>query len=253
MKAIIVDDEPMARKALANILRNHFPEVNILSECKNVPEAVQAITLHQPDIVFLDIEMPEYDGFSLLKFFRPEHINFHIIFITAYNQYALQAFEASATDYLLKPLRIEHLERALKKISTSTNKNKQKYEVFLHNLITKNEKKIVLHNMDNIFVLNASDIIYLEADGSYTNIVSSSHPDILMSKKLSSFDYLESFAYFFRSHRSFLININKIKRIDKKNFIIEMKNDAAVYLAQERKNELLQRLHDLNERMDLKN
>ncbi|NJM94038.1 MAG: response regulator [Cytophagales bacterium] len=115
MKAIIVDDEPMARMALRSILKMHFPHVEVLAECKNVPEAVKQINDLRPQVVFLDIEMPEYTGFDLLNFFRPEHIDFEIIFVTAYNEYALRAFEISAVDYLLKPFDKNELEQALVK------------------------------------------------------------------------------------------------------------------------------------------
>ena len=240
MQTIIVDDEPMARMALKSILLTHFKQVEIVAECKNVLEAVQQIHIHRPQIVFLDVEMPEYNGFDLLKFFRPEHIDFEIIFVTAYNEYALQAFEISAVDYLLKPLRIEHLERALKKVKHQVEP--QKYEILKENLNPEAEKKNILHNADSVFVVNLNDIVFLEAQGSYTNFVTTSHKDILISKKIANYEYLEKMPQFFRSHRSYIINLSKIKRIDKKDYVIEMNNNSTVYLAQERKSNLLEKL-----------
>lgn len=240
MQAIIVDDEPMARMALKNILQTHFKEVEIVAECKDVLEAVEKINIYRPHIVFLDVEMPEYNGFDLLKFFRPEHIDFEIIFVTAYNEYALQAFEISAVDYLLKPLRIEHLERALKKVKAKPET--QKYEILKDNLNPEAEKKIILHNSESVFVINLSDIVFLEAQGSYTNFVTTSHKNIIISKKIANYEYLEKMPLFFRSHRSYIINLSKIKRIDKKDFAIEMHDGSTVYLAQERKNNLLEKL-----------
>ena len=243
MKTIIVDDEPMPRMALRNILREHFPHVTVVAECKNVPEAVKQIQALRPEVVFLDVEMPEYNGFDLLNFFRPEHIDFQIIFITAYSEYALQAFEISAVDYLLKPLRIEHLERALKKLKTNATPEAQKYEVLReHTSSPDADKKIVLQTSENIFIIKVADILYLEAEGSYTNFVIQNQQNILISKRLAEFEYLEQLPQFFRSHRSYLINTNKIRRVDKKDCVIEMENGAMVYLAQERKKNLLEKI-----------
>jgi two-component system LytT family response regulator len=240
MKAIIVDDEPMARMALRSILKMHFPQVEVLAECKNVPEAVKQINDLRPQVVFLDIEMPEYTGFDLLNFFRPEHIDFEIIFVTAYNEYALRAFEISAVDYLLKPLQVEQLERALKRLKVQPDT--RKYEVLKENINSAEDKKIVLQNTESAFVVQISDIVFLEAQGSYTNVVTHSHPDILISKKISHFDFLEQLPSFFRSHRSYLINLQHVKRINKKDFTIEMDNQRSAYLAQDRKNTLLEAL-----------
>lgn len=240
MKALIVDDEKMARAALRSILELHFPNVQVLAECQNVPEAVQQINTLRPDVIFLDIEMPEYDGFDLLKFFRPENIDFSIIFITAYSEYALQVFEISAVDYLLKPLRIEHLERALKKINPNTDA--AKYKLLQENMASDTDKKLVLQTADSAFIVHLNDIIYLEAEGSYTKFFTQTHKEILVSKKMAHYEFLEKMPQFFRSHRGFLVNLNKIKRVDKKNFTIEMLDGNEVYLAQDRKNELLQKI-----------
>lgn len=240
MRAIIVDDEEMARVALKSILEVHFPNVKVVASCQNVPEAVQEINSLCPDLVFLDIEMPEYDGFDLLKFFRPENIDFSIIFITAYSEYALQAFEISAVDYLLKPLRIEHLERALDKVSPKIDR--EKYKILQENLTSETEKKLVLQTSDNAYIVHIKDILYLEAEGSYTKFFTETHKEILVSKKLAQYEFLEKMPQFFRSHRSFIVNLNKIKRVDKKNFTIEMLGGKEVYLAQDRKNELLQKI-----------
>ena len=117
IRAIIVDDEPNARIALKGLLEENFPQVAVLSECKDVPDAVKTIHKLKPDLVFLDIEMPGYNGFELLDFFDDHNLHFKIIFVTAYSEYSLRAFEISAVDYILKPVRAEHIERALKKIN----------------------------------------------------------------------------------------------------------------------------------------
>src|SRR3989338_4013155 len=125
LKAILIDDEESARNVLSNLMARFCPEVNILQTCANVTEAIDAINTHQPDVVFLDIEMPNYSGFELVNFF--EKVNFEIVFVTAYDKYAIKAFEVSAVDYLLKPIEIDRLKQAVERLITKTNlKNSSK-------------------------------------------------------------------------------------------------------------------------------
>lgn len=242
--AILVDDEQMARNALRGMLEEQFPEVNILGECKNVPEAVIMIQKLKPTLVFLDVEMPEYNGFDLLDFFSEEQINFQIIFVTAYSEYSLKAFEISAVDYLLKPIRTEQLERALGKVK-ERQAHALPYKTLKENLKEEQEEnqKIILHTTESIFVIKLSEIYFLEAQGSYTKFVTESHKDLLISKKISDFSYLESLPNFFRTHRSYLVNLKRIKRIDKRESMLDMENGLSVYLAQDRKKSLLEKLN----------
>ena len=242
-KAIIVDDEPNARIALRGLLEENFSDVELLAECKDVPEAVKAIHKLKPDLVFLDIEMPGYSGFELLEFFDEKQINFKIIFVTAYSEHSLRAFETSAVDYILKPVRLEQIERALKKLSLSgkVNENRQ-YQVLRENFSSHSEKKIVLQTAETIFVVRMDDILYLQAEGSYTRFYTITHGVLTITKKLIDFEYLENSGPFFRTHRSFIVNLNHIKKVDKKEFLLIMNNDAEVYLAQDKKNLLLEKI-----------
>ncbi len=244
INAILVDDEQMARNALRGMLEEQFPEVNILGECKNVPEAVIMIQKLKPSVVFLDVEMPEYSGFDLLDFFSEEQIHFQIIFVTAYSEYSLKAFEISAVDYLLKPVRTEQLERALRKVKDNVAQTLN-YQTLKENLKEEKEEnqKIILHTTESIYVVKLTDIFYLEAQGSYTKFVTENHKDILISKKISDFSYLESLPNFFRTHRSYLVNIKRIMKIDKRESMLDMENGTSVYLAQDKKKSLLEKLH----------
>lgn len=246
INAILVDDEPMAISALKGLLEEQFEEVNIIGEADNVPDAVRMIQKLKPDVVFLDVEMPEYNGFDLLDFFQIEQLDFQIVFITAYSQYSLQAFEISATDYLLKPVRAEHLARAIQKIKKNTPQ-KMAYQVLKDNLHEEKEaeQKIILHTTESIFIVKLADIYYLEAQGSYTKFVTKSHQDLLISKKISDFSFLEESSVFFRSHRSYIVNIQKIIRIDKKESMLDMENQQSVYFAQDKKKALLERLSNM--------
>jgi two-component system LytT family response regulator len=243
IRAIIVDDEPNARRALRGLLEENFPQVEILAECKNVPEAVKCINKDKPNLVFLDIAMPGYSGFELLDFFDEQQLHFKIIFVTAYSEHSLRAFETSAVDYILKPVRLEHIARALKKVNISepVNENRQ-YKVLKDNFSNQPDKKIVLQTAETIFVVRMEDIIYLQAEGSYTKIFTTSHGVLTITKKLIDFEYLEESGPFFRTHRSYIVNLNHIKRVDKKDFILIMNNDAEVYLAQDKKNPLLEKI-----------
>ncbi len=243
IRAIIVDDEPNARRALRGLLEENFSQVEILADCKNVPEAVKSINKLKPDLVFLDIAMPGYSGFELLDFFDDQNINFKIIFVTAYSEHSLRAFETSAVDYILKPVRLEHIARALKKINIEEPANEgQQYKVLKDTFSNQPDKKIVLQTAETIFVVRMDDIIYLQAEGSYTRIYTTSHGVLTITKKLIDFEYLENNGPFFRTHRSYIVNLNHIKKVDKKEFILIMNNDAEVYLAQDKKNLLLEKI-----------
>lgn len=244
ISAIIVDDEPNARRALRGLLEENFSQVEIVGECKSVPEAVKAINKFRPDLVFLDIAMPGYSGFELLDFFDEQNLVFKIIFVTAYSEHSLRAFETSAVDYILKPVRLEHLARALKKVNiegTLASENRQ-YQVLKENFSNQLDKKIVLQTAETIFVVRMEDIIYMQAEGSYTRFFTTSHSVLTITKKLIDFEFLESSGPFFRTHRSYIVNLNHIKKVDKKEFILMMSNDAEVYLAQDKKNLLLEKI-----------
>jgi two-component system LytT family response regulator len=243
IRAIIVDDEPNARIALKGVLEENFPHVEILAECKDVPDAVKTIHKLKPDLVFLDIEMPGYNGFELLDFFDDHNLQFKIIFVTAYSDYSLRAFEISAVDYILKPVRAEHIERALKKINLEyITSQKEQIKVLKDNFTNQLDKKIVLQTAETIYVVKMDDIIYLQADGSYTRFYTTSHGVLTITKKLIDFEYLENCGPFFRTHRSYIVNLNFIKKVDKKEFVLIMHNDAEVYLAQDKKNGLLEKI-----------
>jgi len=243
IRAIIVDDEPNARVALRGLLEENFSQVTVLAECKSVPDAVKTINKIKPDLVFLDIEMPGYNGFELLDFFDDQTLCFKIVFVTAYSEYSLRAFEISAVDYILKPVRAEHIERALKKISVEPMAQEGiQYKTLRDNFNNQLDKKIVLQTAETIFVVKMDDIIYLQAEGSYTRFYTTTHGVLTITKKLIDFEYLEASGPFFRTHRSYIVNLNYIKKVDKKDFLLIMNNDAEVYLSQDKKNSLLEKI-----------
>lgn len=239
MKAIIVDDEKNARLALKGILEEHFPEVVLLDECKDVPEAVKSIRKHNPDVVFLDISMPGYSGLELFKFFDEHELHFKVVFVTAYQEFALNAFELSALDYILKPVKLEPLRRALQKIK---HQQQGSINVLQSHINAELPKKVALQTGDGLTFLLLDQIIYLKADGSYTHFLTSDGKKITVSKKIADFERLEHMGPFLRIHRSHMINLNRIQKIMKQDGgVVVMDNGDWLSISNEKKAVLMDR------------
>jgi len=207
MKVLIVDDESAARENAKLLLANQYPEVLLCGEAMDVKTAYEAILVHQPDLVLLDIDLPDGDAFDLLKKFS--QINFGIIFITAHEQYALQAIKFSALDYLLKPYTSGEFADAMRRAAQREQQNglQARFSTLLQNMQTRNEPvKMVLRTSESIHVVVVNDIIRLEADGNYTRFFLNSRNPILVSKNLKEYELLLENHGFFRSHQSHLVN-----------------------------------------------
>ncbi|MFN4233295.1 MAG: LytR/AlgR family response regulator transcription factor [Bacteroidia bacterium] len=236
IKAIIIDDEEGARITLSSLIKEYAPDVEIVSECSNVPEAVLAINKNNPDVVFLDIEMPEYSGFELLDFFK--EINFEIIFVTAYSQYAIKAFEVSAVDYILKPVEIDSLKSAIEKARQKRSQANimQRLELMKTTYKGEDVRKIALPMSDGLLFVDVNEIIFFEADRAYTHVFLKNGSKITVSKPMRTFEeILENRPFFFRPHRSHLINLNYIKRYNKGDSVITMDNNINIPISRERK------------------
>ncbi|MFN8116184.1 MAG: response regulator [Bacteroidia bacterium] len=246
IKAILIDDEERARNTLSSLLANYCPEINVLATCSNVPDGVLAINKHKPDVVFLDIEMPDYNGFELLGFFR--EIDFDIIFVTAYSEYAVKAFEISAVDYILKPIDIDQLKNSVEKLKQKKlhSQMQEQIELLKESYIGDDIRKIALSMSNGLTFVEVSDIILLEADGAYTTFYLKDSQKILVSKKLKFYeDILSNRSHFFRTHRSYFININYIKTYSRGENAILMDNDFLVTISRDRKQEFESLLKDL--------
>lgn len=233
----VIDDEPKARETIINILALGNFETKIVGEADSVQSAFELISLLSPDVVLLDINLPDGNGFDLLKKF--EKINFKIIFITAHGEYAIQAFKFSAVDYILKPIRAAELFAAIEKASESFNKEEtvQKISALLSNL--EKLKKIVLKTSESIHIVNVQQIIRCQADVNYTTFYLESGETLLVSKPLKEYDELLSRAGFFRTHQSHLVNLDHILRYDKKDGgYLYMDNKSLVPVSIRKKEEL---------------
>ena len=249
MKAVIIDDEEKARSLLKILLEENCPQIAELREAANLPEGVRVINEFQPDIVFLDIEMPGYSGIQLLDFFSPEQINFEIIFTTAYSEYAVKAFELNAVDYLLKPLRDEQIEQAVKKAIEQRGKSQvsQRLEELRNALNGSKVRKIGLPVSNGVLFIKFDDIVYLEADRMYTKVGTYSQGEILVSKPLKYFtDLLAGAGEFYKPHRSFLINLKFIKQyVSSDGGYIIMETDKTISVSKEKRDEFFELMQNL--------
>ncbi len=210
MKILIVDDELSAREQSKRLLAEFFPEINVCAEADSVSMAHEAILLHQPDVVLLDVDMPDGTAFDLLK--RLPKINFNIIFITAYEKYALQAIKFSALDYLLKPYSSGEFVEAIRKAQRKEEdvESNIKFSALLQNfqnqLQNQASSKIVLRTADSIHLVQIEDVIRLQADGAYTTFYVLDRKPIVVSKNLKEYDSLLEGNGFIRTHQSHMVN-----------------------------------------------
>ncbi|ACU64027.1 LytR/AlgR family response regulator transcription factor [Chitinophaga pinensis] len=220
IKAIIVDDEQHCIDALQTMLQKKCPEVTVLGGVNSVKEAKELITELQPDVVFLDVEMPHQNGFELLKMF--DKITFDVIFTTAYEQYALKAIKFNALDYLLKPFSVKELQDAIQKCiarrSSNTGNGQPEMttspiEVFLQNMKTLHQthKKIALPTINGLVFMPVQNIVRCESTGNYTRIFFTDKKNLMVSRPLKEFEELLTDVDFFRVHNSHLINLQQMQ------------------------------------------
>lgn len=239
--AIIIDDEAKGRLALREKLSAYCPQIKVLAEAVNGAEALMVIHEHQPQLIFLDIEMPEMNGFEMLNELAEK--NFHIIFTTAYDQYAIKAIKYAAFDYLLKPIDIEELKAAIEKIDArENNQTKKQVELLQQNMQhpKKQLNKLAIPTLEGLLFFDINDIIHLEANSNYTNIYLTSKTKITASKTLKEFEEMLPEDIFFRTHHSHLINLSYIKRYIKGDGgQIELQNGTYVDVSRRKKEEFL--------------
>ncbi len=237
IKSILVDDEESARDVLENLLKRFCPDVELAAKCANVEEAVEAIKQHQPELVFLDIEMPRYAGFEIVRFFK--EINFEIIFITAYDRYAVRAFEISAMDYLLKPIDIGRLKNAVEKVKKKLDAEQraQRLSLLSSTLESKQIRNIIVSDKSQQHVVSVDDIIAIEAQESYC-IIHTATKKLAASKNLKQFEtLLEALPQFIRTHKSWLINKNHLQHYTKSTYQINLSGDIIAKLSKFKKAE----------------
>lgn len=238
IRTLLVDDEESARNVLSNLLQRFCPDVEIIATCGDLETAVEAIKTHQPALVFLDIEMPNYAGYEIVHFF--DTINFDIVFVTAYDQYALRAFEISAVDYLLKPVDIERLQQTVARVKEGIDlKNAlERYALLEHALETNEVKSIIVSEKGYQEVVQLDEIIAIEAQESYSFIYTLNGKKFVASKNLKHFErILSENKTFIRVHKSWLVNLTFIVNYSKSELSINLKNNIVAKLSKYKKGE----------------
>ncbi len=247
IRCIIVDDEQAFLNTLDIMIQEH-EGFEIVGKARSVSEGVNLIESLQPDIVFLDIEMGDGTGFDVIK--QTESYDYVVIFVTAFDQYAVEAFRFSAIDYLLKPISSKNLSDALLKGKKSIQRNdlSSRFQLLLENFQTreKKQKKIVLKEMETHHVIQVDDIIWCAAEGSYTRIYIKDKRDIIVSKHLKEYESLLAPFGFVRVHRSHLVNLDKVLRYDKsEGGVLQMEDGLTVAVSVRRKEKLSELLRGL--------
>lgn len=241
MKVLLVDDEKNVREAFKGLLRLWCPEVEVVGEAASVVEAFDRIGKLEPELIFLDVEMGDGTGFDLLR--RLPKRNFDVIFVTAHQHYAIEAIRMSACDFLLKPVDPDELVQALERAKLEkTNHGDDPIDVMLQHA-SGIKDRIVLRDLENIFVVRIDEIIRCEADGRYTRFfIKGFDKPVMVSTNLKEYDQLLTPSGFVRVHHSHLINLNHLVRIDKVNMTIHLSNEQKVPVSVRKKEELMKRL-----------
>jgi two-component system, LytTR family, response regulator len=248
IKTLLIDDEPRGLTSLQKLLELNCAEVDVVACCNSAEEAKEKISQLHPQLVFLDIAMPGKTGFDLLKDIG--EINFEIIFVTAHNNYMVQAFHFSAVDYLLKPvddeLLAEAVKRAGKRIEEKTGGNP--VETFLHNIRNKSgsqKMKLCIPSLKGFQVVEIQDIIYCEASSNYTNFYFTNRPVICASKPIHEYEDLLNDSGLVRIHKSFLVNLEHIKEyIRGEGGSVKMSNGQEVEVSRRKKDLLMTKMKE---------
>lgn len=244
MKIVIIDDEVRAGSLLKYLIEEHYNSLESTFYADNLRAGVELIKKHNPHLVLLDIEMPDEKGLEIVNYFDDGEFDFELVFTTAYSEYAIQAFEINAFDYLLKPIRPEKLKDVLIKVENTKNKKQihERLSELKSALQSKSFNKIGLSVSDGIIFVSLEEIVHFAASGMYTEVFLKSGKKVLVSKPLKNFEYLtEINNTFYRPHRSFICNLQYLKQYVRRdgNYII-MENKCEIPISKHKREEFLQ-------------
>jgi two-component system LytT family response regulator len=242
IKAIIIDDEEGNIQNLHNLLSTYCPEVSILATAGSAKEGIEVIKKYEPDLVFLDIEMPRGTGFDMLD--NLPEIIFEVVFVTAYNQYAIKAIRFCALDYLLKPINVEELKASVGRVAQKLEQRREneRMRLFMQHMQHPGKpRKIALPMADEVQFVEIDQIIYCLGENNYTYFFLSNGKKLLVTKTLKEYEELLSEHGFLRVHRSYLINLSYVKAyVKKEGGYILMTNDAQISISQSKRKEILE-------------
>ncbi len=239
-KIVIIEDDGGAVKNALNILHEFYPDIQLAGTADSIESAVDLIQKTQPTIVIFDINLKNGTAFQVIE--QLPVINFQIIWTTAFEQYAVQAFRISAVDFLLKPYKISELVKSIQKAMEKINRAEyvKKLEALTHNFLQPEEKKITLHTSEALHIVNLHEIVYCKADDNYTIFVVDNTLPIMVSKPLKNYASLLKHDHFCRVHQSYLVNLKKIKQFNKgKNAHLTLQNEEKIPVSKGMRNEVM--------------
>lgn len=250
IKIVIIDDEKDAIKSIELIINEYCSNAEVIGTASSAAEGRTIIQSKNPDLVFLDIEMPRGNGFDMLEMI-PER-NFEVIFITAYNNFAIKAFKYSAVDYILKPIDIDEFIDAVDRVeqrlllsSDNSSTNQDKYNSLLENIQTNQPTKIMVPTSEGQIYIEIANIFRIEAEGSYSMIFLNDNNKMLISKNLKEFENMLSENNFYRPHNSHLINLEQVKKyVLKDGGYIEMTDETIVPISRRKKDSFIEKMHE---------
>ncbi len=213
LKAVLIDDELNSLQNLQFKIREYCPNIKVVAQTQNPEEGIRLIQQHKPDVIFLDIEMPRMSGFKMLE--QIPDVDFEVIFITAYNHYAINAIRISAFDYLVKPVAIEDLQQTTERLgSTNIKKTRERAELLKQNLANpkSQEDHIAIPTNDGLEFIQIKQIIRIESSSNYSRIVLQNNQHLLVTRQLKDFEELLQDYRFYRVHHSHLVNLNFIAK-----------------------------------------
>ena len=237
MRAILVDDEIDGVKTMKKMLHNFCENVNIVGEANSALEAIKLINKELPDVVFLDVEMPHGNGFDVLEATKDK--NYHTIFTTAYNHYALKALKSNAVDYLLKPIDIDELKEAVEKVCKKSSSDTKELNFNLLNTFNNDQiKKIAIPSKDGYYFVDVDEILYVKGEGSYVEI-HTKNKTYVSSKNLKHYGEIFENLDFYRANKSFIVNKSKISKYIRENGgMIVMQDQQKVLISRAKRVEL---------------
>ncbi len=256
LRAIVVDDEELGRGTLTNVLAEHCPDVHVVATAASAAEARTAILRHAPDVLFLDVELPNENGFDLLDSIHPDHRHFAVIFVTAHESYALRAIKASAMDYLLKPIDIDEVRAAVAKVAAAHSGPSAVREPYGAHVQTVLENirgagygvlRLALPTGTGLRLVSCADVVRCEGDNNYSTFITESGEHIVVCRTVREFEDILAESGFVRVHKSHLINLRHVKQYIRETQrdsggILLMGNGNRVEVSRRRKDELLSRL-----------
>jgi len=250
IRTVLIDDESRLLSSLQTMLKKNCPQLDVVALCRSADEALIKIKETNPELVFLDIAMPGKDGFALLN--EIGNIHFHIIFVSAHDEYSLRAFKFSTVDYLLKPVDEDELVAAVKKAEQAILQEqtlRKSIEALMHNLkpqTNTQEKKLCLVTLAGFHVVSLSDIVYCEAEGPYTNFYLLNDKKICVSRPLVDYELLLSDEDFLRVHKSFLINLHDTREYRRgEGGVVILSNDVEIYVSRRKKDIFLEKVKNI--------